>query len=391
MASNATKSKQSFLAKPVNHFYMLLISAGALSFLGLIMVFSSSSIHSLETKGTTISIVLRQLFFLIVAIPFAGFLTRVTLPQWRLLARFGFAISIVILGILAIPGVGKTVNGNTNWISLKVVDIQPSEFAKFLMILWASYLLARKESAGKVQVNLFALIAPAFIVVMALVMLGKDLGTASVIAFILAGLLFASGIELKVLGSLAVALGAGIGALIVTASYRVDRFTAFLDPFAPDDYKNAGWQPAHSLLGLATGGLFGVGLGGSRQKWGNLPEAHTDFIFAVIGEELGLFGTLSVLILLIALVYSIFRIALRSVDPMTRYASVGIGCWISIQAFLNIGSATSLLPVVGVTLPLLSYGGSALLATYCGLGFVAGAALRDPEVRREILKKRSSR
>ncbi|CAN2190858.1 FtsW Bacterial cell division membrane protein [Candidatus Nanopelagicaceae bacterium] len=391
MASSSTTLRKSFLAKPINHFYMLLISAGALSFLGLIMVFSSSSIHSLETKGTTISIVLRQLFFLIVAIPFAGFLTRITMAQWRLLARAGFVISIFILGILAIPGVGKTVNGNTNWISLKVVDIQPSEFAKFLMILWASYLLARKESAGKVHVNVFALIAPAFITVMALVMLGKDLGTASVIAFILAGLLFASGIELKVLGSLAVALGAGIGALIVTASYRVDRFTVFLDPFAPEDYKNAGWQPAHSLLGLATGGLFGVGLGGSRQKWGNLAEAHTDFIFAVIGEELGLFGTLSVLILLVTLIYSIFRIALRSSDPMTRYASVGIGCWISIQAFLNIGSATSVLPVVGVTLPLVSYGGSALLATYCGLGFVAGAALRDPEVRREILKKRSPR
>jgi cell division protein FtsW len=163
----------------------------------------------------------------------------------------------------------------------------------------------------------------------------------------------------------------------------------FLNPFAPEDYKYAGWQPAHSLLGLASGGLFGVGLGGSRQKWGNLAEAHTDFIFSVIGEELGLVGTLSVLILLATLIYSIFRIALRAQEPMIRYACAGIGCWITVQAFLNIGSATSVLPVVGVTLPLVSYGGSALVATLCALGFVAGAALRDPAVRKEIVKKRS--
>jgi cell division protein FtsW len=168
----------------------------------------------------------------------------------------------------------------------------------------------------------------------------------------------------------------------------MQRFLVFLDPFAPEDYKDLGWQPAHSLLGLASGGLFGVGLGGSRQKWGNLPEAHTDFIFSVIGEELGLVGTLGVLILIATLIYSIFRIALRAQDPMTRYACAGIGVWIAVQSFLNIGSATSVLPVVGVTLPLVSYGGSALVATIAALGFVAGAALRDPEVRKEVVKKR---
>jgi cell division protein FtsW len=142
------------------------------------------------------------------------------------------------------------------------------------------------------------------------------------------------------------------------------------------------------LLGLASGGLFGVGLGGSRQKWGNLAEAHTDFIFSVIGEELGLVGTLSVLLLLGALIYSIFKISLRAEQPFIRFACAGIGCWIFIQSFLNIGSATSVLPVVGVTLPLISYGGSALVATLCAIGFVAGAALRDPAVRAELMKKR---
>jgi cell division protein FtsW len=151
--------------------------------------------------------------------------------------------------------------------------------------------------------------------------------------------------------------------------------------------KNFGWQPAHSLLGLASGGVFGVGLGGSRQKWGNLPEAHTDFIFSVIGEELGLVGTCAVLVLIGTLIYSIFRIALKAKDPFSRYAAAGIACWIGIQAILNIGTAISVLPVVGVTLPLVSYGGSALLTTVIALGFVIGVALRDKDVSRELIRR----
>jgi len=385
----ATKVQERFLAKPVNHLYMLLVSAGALTFIGLIMVFSASSIRAIDTQGSAISIVLRQLLFVVVSIPLAGYLSTLPVARWEMLARFGLVFSILILGLLLIPGLGKTVNGNTNWIDLKVIDIQPSEFAKFLMILWASYLLARKEKAGRYAVNVFALIGPGFLIVMMMIMYGRDLGTTSVVAAILAGLLFVSGIQLRLFGWLTLAGAAALALLIATSGYRAQRFLVFLNPFAPEDYKYAGWQPAHSLLGLASGGLFGVGLGGSRQKWGNLAEAHTDFIFSVIGEELGLVGTLSVLILLATLIYSIFRIALRAQEPMIRYACAGIGCWITVQAFLNIGSATSVLPVVGVTLPLVSYGGSALVATLCALGFVAGAALRDPAVRKEIVKKRS--
>lgn len=381
-------TQEKFLARPVSNFYMLIISTSALVFLGLIMVFSASSIHSIDTNGSVISIVLRQLLFVCVAVPFAIYLARVKVTQWEIVARIGFILSLVILGILLIPGIGKTVNGNTNWINLKFFDVQPSEFAKFFMILWAARLLARKENAEKFTFNVFKLLAPAFIVVMGLVLVGHDLGTSSVIAAILAGLLFISGIRLRILGW-SVAAGALVLAyFIATADYRVKRFTVFLNPFAPEDYKFAGWQPAHSLLGLASGGLFGVGLGGSRQKWGNLAEAHTDFIFSVIGEELGLVGTISVLVLMGVLIYSIFKISLRATEPFIRFACAGIGCWIFIQAFLNIGSATSVLPVVGVTLPLISYGGSALVATLCAIGFVAGAALRDPAVRSEIMKKR---
>jgi len=384
----ATKTHHTFLAKPVNHLYMLLVSAGALSFLGLIMVFSASSIHSLDTRGTPLTIVLRQFVFLLLSLPLAAYLSKLTAQQWNLIGKLGFMLSIAILGILLIPGVGRTVNGNTNWINFKYFDVQPSEFAKFFMIIWASQQLARREISGKLETNVLKLIAPAFCFILFLVMLGRDLGTASVIAVILAGLLFVSGIKLRLFGTICAAGALGFAALVVTSPYRMQRFLVFLDPFAPEDYKDLGWQPAHSLLGLASGGLFGVGLGGSRQKWGNLPEAHTDFIFSVIGEELGLVGTLGVLILFATLIYSIFRIALRAQDPMTRFSCAGIGIWIAMQSFLNIGSATSVLPVVGVTLPLVSYGGSALVATICALGFVAGAALRDPEVRKEIVKKR---
>ena len=375
-----------FFAKPVNNFYILAASSIALSVIGLVMVFSASSIHSLDTKGNAVAIVLRQFIFFALSIPLAIYLSQRSLAQWRLLARFGLLISVIILAILQIPGVGKTVNGNTNWIALPYVDVQPSEISKFLLILWASYLLANKEKTGKTRINVFALIAPGFAVVVILIMLGRDLGTACVIAAILGGLLFVSGVELRLLGSFVAAGAVLLAFFIATAGYRAARFLVVLDPFAAEDYKNAGWQPAHSLLGLASGGVFGVGLGGSRQKWGNLAEAHTDFIFAVIGEELGLLGTLAVLALLAALIFSIFKISLRCKDPMSRYVGAGIGCWIAVQTILNVGSATSMLPVVGVTLPFVSYGGSALISLYLGLGYVFGSALRDPEVKSELHK-----
>jgi cell division protein FtsW len=375
-----------FFAKPINNFYILAASSLALSVIGLVMVFSASSIHSLDTKGNAVAIVLRQGIFFALSIPLAIFLSQRSLAQWRLLARFGLLISVIVLAILQIPGVGKTVNGNTNWIALPFVDVQPSEISKFLLILWASYLLANQEKTGKTRINVFALITPGFMVVIFLILLGNDLGTACVVAAILGGLLFVSGVELRLLGSLAAVGAIALAALIATAGYRAARFLVVLDPFAVEDYKNAGWQPAHSLLGLASGGIFGVGLGGSRQKWGNLAEAHTDFIFAVIGEELGLLGTLAVLALLAALIFSIFKISLRCKDPMSRYVGAGIGCWIAVQTVLNVGSATSVLPVVGVTLPFVSYGGSALISLYLGLGYVFGSALRDPEVSNELKK-----
>jgi cell division protein FtsW len=377
-----TESRQTIFSKPINLYYMLIFSSLGLSLLGLIMVFSASSIHSLETKGTTYAIVLRQFIFLLISIPMAWVLSRFSLSRWRVFARLGVVVSFGLLAVVQV--IGKSVNGNHNWISLGFVDVQPSEIVKFLMILWAGFVLAKRERSGDVQGNVIKLIAPAYFVCIVLVLAGKDLGTASVFGFVLAGLLWVSGVRLSVFSGILAIGFAGIGALIISAPYRMARFSVFLNPFAADQYKNIGWQPAHSLLGLASGGLFGVGLGASRQKWGNLPEAHTDFIFSVIGEELGLFGTLLTLLLLSTLIFAIFKIALRTADPMVRYVSSGIGCWIAIQSILNIGSAISILPVVGVTLPLVSYGGSALIATYMGIAFVIGAARRDPVIYKEL-------
>ena len=359
----------------------------ALSILGAVMVFSASSIYSLENKGNSFSVIGRQLFFLIISIPLGYLASRQKLERWKNLARFGFLLSAVVLIIVAIPGVGKSVNGNQNWISLGFVDIQPSEVVKVLMILWAAHMLAIREHAGRHSTNVLALITPGFVLVMGLIMLGKDLGTTAVFAAILAGLLWVSGVSGKIFGGVIATVFSLIAFAIATAPYRAQRFLVVLNPFAPEDYKNAGWQPAHSLLGLASGGFFGVGLGASRQKWGNLAEAHTDFIFSVIGEELGLFGTLIVLLLFSALIFSIFSIALRAKDPMSKYACAGIGAWIAFQTILNIGSATSMIPVVGVTLPLVSYGGSSLVATYLALGFVLGAARRDPAAMSDLGKK----
>jgi cell division protein FtsW len=388
MKSNPTKKSALtiFLSKPVNFYYMLLGTTLALTFIGLVMVFSASSIHSLGTKGNTYGIVLRQALAICAALPLGFLASRITLKQWQMLAKKALIISILLLGAVQI--IGRSSGGNKNWISLGFIDVQPSEFAKFLMILWAAYMLASRERAGIVQTNVLMLIAPGFALAMALIYAGNDLGTVSVFASILAGLLWVSGVPMR-LFTLVTTLGfAGIAALIVTSPNRAQRLLVVLHPFAEGDYKNAGWQPAHSLLGLASGGLFGVGLGASRQKWGNLPEAHTDFIFSVIGEELGLFGTLSVVILFAALIFSIFKISMRTHDPLVRYASAGIGCWITIQVILNMGSALSLLPVVGVTLPFLSYGGSSLLALYCAVGFVLGAARRDPRIYEEIKRSK---
>jgi cell division protein FtsW len=369
-----------FLSQPISSYYLLLGSTASLTGLGIIMVLSASSIHSLETSGSSFSIVLRQIVFLAIALPVGFLASRLSIEKWKWIARFSLIGSVLVLLLLQVPGLGNTVNGNTNWIVVGPVVFQPSEFVKFFMILWAGSMLAKHEESKSLRSNVIAILVPTFFAIMALIMLGNDLGNAAIFAAILVCLLFISGIRLRLIGFTTFLGVALVAALIITVPNRMHRLLAVMHPFSPENYKLSGWQPAHSIMGLASGGLFGVGLGASRQKWGNLAEAHTDFIFSVIGEELGLIGTLVVLFLFAALIFAIFKIAVRASDPMIRYTCGGIGCWITVQVVLNIGSATSVLPVVGVTLPLLSYGGSSLISIYLALGFVMGAALRDPVI-----------
>ena len=194
-------------------------------------------------------------------------------------------------------------------------------------------------------------------------------------------MLFISGIRLSHIAGVVGLMGGGVAALVIAQPYRLRRFAAIGNPFAPAVYKFAGWQPAHSLMGLASGGLFGVGIGASRQKWANLSEAHTDFIFAVIGEEMGLLGTLLVVSTFAVLLYAIFRTALDAKDLFAKFAVTGVGCWILIQVIFNLSSVIGIFPVVGVTLPFISYGGSSIIAMFIGISYVINVSRQNIAVR----------
>lgn len=391
MTSNLMIKKYSrILARPEIPYYLIIWSTVFLSALGITMVLSSSTVTSLEENGNAYAIFIRQSLFLVLG-GFAFYWAfKVQGAIWPKIARYALSICIVILLLPFIPFLGKNVNGNRNWIEIAGFTFQPSEFAKLLLILWCALQLRRiGEYAG--NKSPFRLIAPGLVVVEILILLERDLGTALLVLIIFIGILFISGMPIKHfvgIGIFAIIIGS---AFVLSSNYRMSRFTALFDPFDDRYYKFAGWQPAHSIMGLASGGLWGSGLGASKQKWANLAEAHTDFIFSVIGEELGLLGTLLVLTLYATLIYSILRIALKTKDDFSRYATAGVACWFIAQVTINIGSVTSLLPVIGVTLPLISYGGSSLLANLVAIGYVLGVARRTPEISEGIKLSRMRR
>jgi len=386
------KSKPLF-ATPASAYYLILGSVIALSSLGLVMVLSASSVKSLRESGNSFSFVLRQALFLILAAGLAWVAMKLRYELWKPIAQVSLVVSCALLVLPQIGGIGKTVGGNTNWIGIGGFTLQPSEFAKLGLILWCALRLRihdQKASEG-IASNPANLIIPGFMLVMALILLGRDLGTAVLVTGIVAGILFISGLALKVFGLLALGAGLLFAAFILPNANRMNRFSAFFDPFAEENYQGVGWQQAHSIMGLASGGAVGTGLGSSKQKWGSLPEVHTDFIFAVIGEELGLLGTLATLGLFGILILGIFKVAINAQNSFERYVCAGIGCWISIQVLLNIGTVISVIPVVGVTLPLISYGGSSLIATFIALGYVLGVLRRDPQIASEIRQRKAAR
>jgi cell division protein FtsW len=372
--------------RPELPFYLIIWSVIALSGLGLTMVLSASSVKSLQDNGSTYSIFIKQFFLFILSIGCAYWAFKVRGAIWQILARYALLLSIFFLALPFIPGLGKNINGNRNWIEFAGFTLQPSEFAKFGLILWCALHLRKSEakSIDGLISNPLIVILPGAIAVELFVLAQRDLGTGLLIFAILGGIIFIAGAKLRLFGYTFLGVAILVTMLVVSSPNRMSRFAAFLDPFDEQYYKFAGWQPAHSIMGLASGGLFGSGLGASKQKWANLAEAHTDFIFAVIGEELGLLGTLVVLILFAALIYSIFRVSLKTKDSFSRYAVAGIGCWFLVQVTVNIASVTSLLPVIGVTLPFISYGGSSLMANFLAIGFVLGVARRTPEIAEGI-------
>jgi len=384
MSNNLNLRKYSrLLARPELPYFLIIWSTIFLCALGLTMVLSSSTVTSLQESGNTYSIFIKQFFFLALG-SFATFWAfRVKSAIWPFIARYALSISIVILLLPFVPFLGKNIKGNRNWIEIAGFTLQPSEFAKFGLILWCALRLRSlgQEPGTK---NLILLLAPGLVAIELLILLERDLGTALLVLFIFGGILFVSGAPIKNFLAL-LTLGAIVGgAFILSSDYRMSRFAALFNPFDERYYKFSGWQPAHSIMGLASGGLWGSGLGASKQKWANLAEAHTDFIFSVIGEELGLLGTLLVLALYAALIYSILRVAIKTKDDFSRYATAGIACWFIAQVVVNIGSVTSVIPVIGVTLPFISYGGSSLLANLIAVGFVLGVARRTPEIAEGI-------
>jgi cell division protein FtsW len=384
MSNNLNLRKYSrLLARPELPYFLIIWSTIFLCALGLTMVLSSSTVTSLQESGNTYSIFIKQFFFLALG-SFATFWAfRVKSAIWPFIARYALSISIVILLLPFVPFLGKNIKGNRNWIEIAGFTLQPSEFAKFGLILWCALRLRSlgQEPGTK---NLILLLAPGLVAIELLILLERDLGTALLVLIIFGGILFVSGAPIKNFLAL-LTLGAIVGgAFVLSSDYRMSRFAALFNPFDERYYKFSGWQPAHSIMGLASGGLWGSGLGASKQKWANLAEAHTDFIFSVIGEELGLLGTLLVLALYAALIYSILRVAIKTKDDFSRYATAGIACWFIAQVVVNIGSVTSVIPVIGVTLPFISYGGSSLLANLIAVGFVLGVARRTPEIAEGI-------
>ena len=372
------------LNHPLSTYYLVAGATIILLVLGLVMVLSASSIESYRIFGSAYTLFQRQALFAVVGVIGMFILARMSIRFWRSISwgLLGFAFLLLI----AVLVIGVEVAGQRNWIDLfGPFRLQPSEFAKLAIILWGADVLTRKQAMLTSWKHLLVPLLPVAGLMIVLVLLENDVGNALLLAGIAASLLFAAGAPLRLFVAFAAVGALGIWLLTLAAPYRMERFSSWLNP--GEDRLGIGWQVTQGQYALGTGGLFGVGLGASREKWGNLPEAHTDFIFPVIGEELGIVGTISVLILFGVLAFAILRLSRSTSDPFVRFASAGVGCWIILQAMLNIGAVLGLLPITGVPLPLVSYGGSSLLPTLAAIGMILSFARQEPGARRAIRRR----
>lgn len=376
------------LDRPLTVYYLLLGSSVLLMLIGLVMVLSASSVYAFRVTGDSYTVVRRQVMWAAVGVVAALIASRMPVHVLRRLTWFGLPLVMVLLALTQTP-LGVEVNGNTNWVAFGGLQIQPSEVAKLTIVLWAADVYARKDKHLDSVMHMVVPVVPVIGVVIMLVIWQRDLGTALVLLAIMFAMLWVVGFPGRFFLVGASVVGVAVVLLAWTSAERMRRITTFLDPFA--DFHDAGWQPAHGLFALSSGGVFGQGIGASQQKWGDLPEAHTDFIFAVLGEELGLAGTILVLGLFFTIAFAAIRVATRTSDPFVRYATFGIVVWLLGQAMINVGMVLTLLPVIGIPLPLVSYGGSALVPSIVALGLLITFARQEPEAAAALAARKRKR
>ncbi|MGY4993583.1 putative lipid II flippase FtsW [Streptomyces sp. 900105245] len=369
--------------RPLTAYYLILGGSVLITVLGLVMVYSASQITALQLSLPGSYFFRKQALAALIGGALLLAASRMPVKLHRALAYPILAGAVFLMVLVQVPGIGMAVNGNQNWISLGgSFQIQPSEFGKLALVLWGADLIARKQDKKLLTQwkHMLVPLVPVAFMLLGLIMLGGDMGTAIILTAILFGLLWLAGAPTRLFaGVLSIAGLIGV-VLIKTSPNRMARL-ACIGATEPKAGVADCWQAVHGIYALASGGLFGSGLGASVEKWGQLPEAHTDFIFAVTGEELGLAGTLSVLALFAALGYAGIRVAGRTEDPFVRYAAGGVTTWITAQAVINIGAVLGLLPIAGVPLPLFSYGGSALLPTMFAIGLLIAFARDEPAAR----------
>ena len=372
-------------------YYALLIATFGLLFIGMVMILSASTTVSYKQFNNQYIIFLRQLMFASIGIVIMMAISRLPKIFFFRWAKAALWISIVLLVLVLIPSIGISVAGQRNWISLwGPFRLQPSEIAKLTLIVWGSVVLS-KQIRSKITTwqNLLVPVFPVGAIIAVLVIFEGDLGTALILGPILLSLFYAVGAPVKLFTWSAMAGLLGIFILSIQESYRIQRFLSWINPSAEN--QDAGWQVTHGKYALASGGWTGIGLGASKEKWGWLPAAHTDFIFAVVGEELGLVGTLIVLALIGTIAYVALTLARKTNDLFTKLIATSVMAWIVVQSIINVGAVLGLLPVTGVPLPLVSYGGSSLVFTMSAIGVLMAVLRAEPNVKAELKKKKSLR
>ncbi|AUZ87000.1 putative lipid II flippase FtsW [Arthrobacter agilis] len=356
-------------------YYLILGSALALTAIGLMMVLSASSVEAISEGKDSFDLFLKQALWAGAGLLLMLVLSRLGPRAYRALAWPSLGIAVVLLVLVLVIGV--EINGNKNWIRIGSQTFQPSEPTKLAIALWFAAVLERKKALIRDWKHAMIPALPFGGLPIGLVLIGGDLGTGLVLMMIAGAALFFAGAPLKLFTLTGLAALAGALLMVATSSNRGGRISAWLG-LNCDDGADLCLQSDNGLFAMASGGWFGVGIGQSRQKWNWIPEAHNDFIFAIIGEEFGLVGTLVVVLLFGILAVATIRVALRYTDPFVRILMGSILVWLIGQAFVNIGMVTGLLPVIGVPLPFISYGGSALTFTLAAVGVLLSFARKTP-------------